>query len=290
MRKVTLTHRIEYGLLMFVIFILRMLPLPVASGMMGRVWRFVAPKLGRQKRAMAHLRQCLPEKSDEELHAITLGMWDNLGRTFAESLLADKFLKRANSMLEIPDGIDDLVEEMHRVGGVIVSLHSGNWELGGVLAAENNFDASVTIQRLKNPLVHNYVVRVRASTFRGGVFAKGDKAGTRVMSTIKGGTVAAIMGDLRDGRGVKVPFFGRPAPTNTFPARLARQQNVPLVALRILRKEGIRFRIELEQIPVPRTEDADADILAATSEVQAVFEKWIRAVPEQWMWAHKRWG
>ena len=250
----------------------------------------MAPHLSRQKRAMTHLRACFPDKSEKELHAITLGMWDNLGRTFAESLMAEKVRDAAKSLIEIAEGFDELVAEMHRVGGVIVSLHSGNWELGGVVSAEYGLECSVTIQKLKNPLVHDYVVSRRASSFRGGIYSKGDKAGARIMSTIKGGTVAAIMGDLRDGRGVKVPFFGRPAPTNTFPARLARQQNVPLLAVRILRKQGIHFKIDAVLIDVPRTDNTDADILSGTIQVQQVFESWIRDTPEQWMWAHKRWG
>ena len=36
--------------------------------------------------------------------------------------------------------------------------------------------------------------------------------------------------------------------------------------------------------------DSDADILAATANLQAAFERSIREKPEQWMWAHQRWG
>ena len=289
-RKITFVHRLEFAFVIAVVFILRAMPLKTASAMMGRIWRIVAPRTRRQSRAMEQLRTCFPDKSEKELHQITLGMWDNLGRTAAEGLLTDKFLSVAGSMMEQPEGIEDLVAEMHRVGGVIVSLHSGNWELGGVLAVEHGYDACVIIQRLKNPLVHEYMVDRRGSTFKGGIFSKGDRAGERVKAALKGGTVAAIMADLRDGRGVKVPFFGRPAPTNTFPAQIARQKNIPLVAVRILRKDGIRFIIEVKQINVPHSDDADADIYAATAETQAVFESWVRAEPEQWMWAHRRWG
>lgn len=290
MRKVTFAHRLEFALLMLGVTLLRALPLPVASGMMGRLWRFVAPRLHRQKRAMAHLRLAFPEKSDKELHAITLGMWDNLGRTFAESMMADKFLKAAEKLITIPDHLQGYADQAKKTGGVIVSLHSGNWELGGVVSNMYGLDAAVTIQRIKNPLVHQYMVSRRASTFRAGIFTKGDKAGTRIMHSLHGGIVAAVMGDLRDHRGLKVPFFGHPAPTNTFPARLARQQNVPLVAVRILRLDGVRFRLDAEVLDIPHTDDIEADVRAVTIRVQEIFEDWVRDVPTQWMWAHKRWG
>ncbi|WP_157747780.1 lysophospholipid acyltransferase family protein [Cohaesibacter sp. ES.047] len=290
MRKITLTHRLEYAVLITVVFLLRAMPLWMASGLMGWCWRMVAPRLSRQKRAMDHLRLCFPNKSEDELYRLTLGMWDNLGRTFAESLLAEKFMLAAHDLVEMPEDITDLVERMHEVGGVIVSLHSGNWELGGVLSAAYGFNCAVIIQKLKNPLVHDFMVSQRGSTFRGGIFAKGDRAGMRIMNTLKGGILAAVMGDLRDGRGVTIPFFGMPAKTNQFAALLARQQNVPLVAVRILRTDGIHFKLELTEIDVPRTDDADGDILKGTMRMTAQFEDWIRAHPEQWMWAHKRWS
>ena len=290
MRRVTVAHRLEYAVLRVITFILRAMPLAAASGMMGWLWRKIAPLTKRQKRALDHLRQSFPDKSEEELVQITDGMWENLGRTAAEGLISDKFVKQARALMDVAGNPDEMVAEMHRVGGVIVSLHSGNWELGGVISSEYGYDCSVVIQRLKNPLVHDYMVQQRGSTFRGGIFVKGDRAGQRLMSSIKPSTVAAIMGDLRDKRGVSVPFFDRPAPTNTFPARLARQQQVPLCALRILRTEGIHFRVDWNWVEVPVTDDIEADIVQGTINVQKVFEDWIREVPEQWMWAHKRWG
>jgi KDO2-lipid IV(A) lauroyltransferase len=52
----------------------------------------------------------------------------------------------------------------------------------------------------------------------------------------------------------------------------------------------VHFYIETERIEVPRTADRDADIAEATRRIHALFEQWIREHPEQWMWAHRRWG
>lgn len=290
MRKVTLAHRVEYALLMFVIFILRLMPLHVASAFMGWIWRSVAPRLRRQKRAMAHLRLAFPDKSDNELHAITLRMWENLGRTFAESVLADRFVARMDELITEPKNYREVVEEIKKSGGVIVSLHSGNWELGGAISSHNGFDCSVVMQKLKNPLVHDYMIRKRAETFSGGVFVKGDRAGMKALTSVHGGKAVAIMGDLRDVRGITVDFFGRPAPTNSFPARLARKKGAPLIGLRIRRIRDIHFEVQAEIIPMPQTDDIEDDILKATIAEQAQFEAWIRQAPEQWMWAHRRWG
>jgi KDO2-lipid IV(A) lauroyltransferase len=274
---------------MLVIGLLRLMPLAMASQFMGWCWRQVAPRLSRQKRAMAHLREAFPDKDDAELEAITTGMWDNLGRTFAEGLLVDRFEKIAGDF-DKPEGYEAFVTTMKDKGGILVSLHSGNWELGGIVAHQHGVALTTVYQTLKNPLVDAYVIKQRSSMFKGGIHAKGNKAGTKLMAWVKAGNIAAIMGDLRDHGGLKVPFFGRPAPSNIFPARMARGLDVPLVAARIMRSKGIEFEIEFEFVDVQFTDDPEADIADATMKVQAIFEKWVRARPEQWMWAHKRWG
>lgn len=288
-RKITLSHRLEYAGVMLVVSILRAMPLEMSSAFMGWCWRKVAPKLSRQKRAMDHLRQAFPEKTDEELHQITLDMWDNLGRTFAEGLLVDRFEKAA-AKFHKDENFENIEALVTAKGGVLVSLHSGNWELGGIIAHQHGVKLSTVYQKLKNPLVDGYVVKMRNSFFKGGIHAKGNRAGTKMMAWVRDGNIAAIMGDLRDVGGLKVPFFGRPAPTNIFPARMARNLNVPLVAGRIVRRNGLEFDLEFEEINVPYTDDEDADVREATRQVQAVFEDWVRARPGQWMWAHKRWG
>ncbi|MCV6547182.1 MAG: lauroyl acyltransferase [Cohaesibacter sp.] len=285
---VTLSHRLEYAGVLLVVAILRAMSLAMASSFMGWCWRKIAPRLSRQKRAMTHLRQAFPEKNDEELHAITLDMWDNLGRTFAESLLVDRFEKAAENFHKDAN-FDAFYETITAKGCVLVSLHSGNWELGGIVAHQHGVRLATVYQKLKNPLVNAYVIEQRTAFFKGGIHAKGNRAGAKLMAWVREGNIAAIMGDLRDRGGLPVEFFGRPAPTNAFPARVARNLNVPLVAGRFVRREGLEFDLVFEEIDVPRTQDSDADVKIATERVQAVFEKWIRARPDQWMWAHKRW-
>jgi lauroyl/myristoyl acyltransferase len=50
-----------------------------------------------------------------------------------------------------------------------------------------------------------------------------------------------------------------------------------------------RFRIELKEIEVKRTDNRDEDLLLLTTAIFAQFETWIREAPEQWMWWNTRW-
>ena len=78
--------RLEFAGLWLAIVIARAMPVQAASWLSGKLWRFVAPRLGRQKRALANLELAYPEKSPGEREAIAAAMWEHLGRTFAESL------------------------------------------------------------------------------------------------------------------------------------------------------------------------------------------------------------
>ena len=37
------------------------------------------------------------------------------------------------------------------------------------------------------------------------------------------------------------------------------------------------------------TGDRQADILAATTRMNQVLERWVRARPQEWLWLHRRW-
>ena len=105
------------------------MPLDVATAMSARVWRFVAPKTRRHRRALKNLEKMMPEKTPEEREAIALGMWDNLGRVMAETFLLHRILKDPWRIeLENPA----LIERYRDKTGatVIASLHMGNWEVG----------------------------------------------------------------------------------------------------------------------------------------------------------------
>ena len=87
-----------------------------------------------------------------------------------------------------------------------------------------------------------------------------------------------------------MPFFARPAPSSAFPAMLGRRFGARVVLARTDRLPGARFRVVLRRIDIAHTDDMDADVAAATAEVQAAFEEWIRDDPGAWLWFYKRWS
>jgi KDO2-lipid IV(A) lauroyltransferase len=278
----------EYLGLRLVGGLVRLLPLEVATEGMAWCWRAIAPRLSRHPRVLAHLALAYPEMSESERILIARNMWASLGRTFAESFVVDRIMDSDR----IDDRVAPLLAELmpaHR-GIVFVSLHTGNWELAIIPAVTAGIKAAGIYQKVKNPWVDHYLTQTRRDRYPRGLFAKGSDVALKLMRIAREGGAVALLADLRDRRGVSVPFFQHAAPSTAFPALLCRSTGATLVASRVVRTGVARFRMEAVALEVPRTDNRDADVLEATRRIHALFESWVREHPEQWMWAHRRWG
>ena len=279
--------RIEYALVRAVAALIVALGLERSSAVSGALWRVIAPWTPRHRRADANLAQAMPHLDAAGRRATLNAMWDNLGRTFAEFFHLKGLLDGGRLELEDPSAFAALAG---RPGLVACAPHLGNWETLGAYALQQGASIAGVYKEMSNPLVEEYVRTLRAPFYPAGLFPKSALAARRLVKQARAGGIVAFLADQRDGRGVMSPFFGREAPSTPFPAFVARSLDLPLCALRVLRLPGPRFRLRIEEVPVPRTHDRDADVRTATAALQARFEAYVREAPGQWMWAHKRWG
>jgi KDO2-lipid IV(A) lauroyltransferase len=281
-----LRHLLEYIAFLIVAKAARALPLEIASRWSGASWRLVAPRLRRHRRAVRNLTLAYPDKSPAEIRAIALGMWENLGRTFAEFFHLDKIVNTDRVEIEDPEFYESL---RARSGVVACSLHMANWEIVSQVGLPLGWRPAGVYQKIANPFVERYVNAIRAPLYPGGLMEKSSLAARALLRYAREGGCTALLADQRDSRGIPVPFFGRPANSTLFPALVARSLNAPLYIFRIKRLEGARFSVRIVEIPVPRTADKDNDLKTATRSLQASLELLIREAPEQWMWAQRRW-
>jgi Kdo2-lipid IVA lauroyltransferase/acyltransferase len=282
-----LRYRLEYMVFLLVAAIVHALPVEIASRWSGAGWRLVAPHLRRHRRAVQNLTLAFPEKSPAEIQEIARRMWENLGRNFAEFFHLDEVIASDRYLIETPELFEAIRQ---RSGGAVAcSLHMGNWEIASHAGLAIGWKTAGVYQRIHNPFVERYVNTIRAPLYPGGLMEKSVQTARVLLRYAREGGCATLLADQRDHRGLPAPFFGRPAPSTPFPASVARAINAPLYVFRVKRVKGARFSIRVVELAVPRTEDRDADIAAATCELQATFEAMIREAPEQWMWAHRRW-
>ena len=291
-----LRYRAEYAGLRLVEALLRAVPLEAGVSVSGRAWRLFARFDRRHQRALDNLAIAFPEKTLQERQAIALAMWENLGRVMAETMQIDRIVAD-------PDRIEIVSENIHRrykdkLGSAIgVSLHMGNWELAiwPFTLAGNN--PAAVYRTVKNPYVDQYVREARKILYPGGLLGKGrdreegQTTARRIMGFVRDGGRLGLVCDLHDRTGLPVPFFGKPAPSVTIPAMIARRLGARIWMSRCLRVgTQSRFRIEVKELKVPRTASQADDVKWITAAMQRQFEDWIRDAPEQWMWSNRRWG
>jgi Kdo2-lipid IVA lauroyltransferase/acyltransferase len=279
--------RLEFAVVWLLIVVARAMPLPTASWLSGKLWRVIAPHLSRQKRALANLELAFPEKSLGERKAIAAAMWENLGRTFAESLCLPTLIKSDRIVFEPAESFDAAASGAKPF--IVCGLHLGNWEVLAHGGERLGISLIGVYQRLSNPYVDALTRSLREPLYKAGLTPKTPVAARVLLRAIKDGASPCFLADLRDDNGPFVPFFGQPARSTVFPALLARRTGVPLYAGAAFRRPD-GFSIRIVPIPMPHTNDGAADALAATKTLQRQFEAFIREAPEQWMWAHRKWG
>jgi KDO2-lipid IV(A) lauroyltransferase len=288
-RWLRLRYLVEYGFFRLVAAAGAALPLELATRWSGWCWRKLGRFNSRNRRALDQLAEAMPELGARARDAIAREMWDNLGRVFAESFHFQKFIDDPSRFVVDREAEFRAFIATHpRV--IFVSLHSANWELAALGPGRVGLPIAGIYQAIKNPYVDAYVTRLRRPLYPAALLPKTRDTPRRFIKLIREGMAVAMMSDLREARGVEVPFFGRPAPSTSFPALLAVAHDVPLVAARTVRLPNSRFRFDWRPLETVRGATREEGVRATTALIQACFEGWIRERPGEWMWVHRRWA
>jgi KDO2-lipid IV(A) lauroyltransferase len=288
--KPLLRHYLEAVALRAAVAAFSPLPVEQASWLMGKLWRHVLPFDRRNRRALANLAYAMPYLTTDERVRIAANVRENFGRVFIEAFRIDEIVKD-QSRFDLRR--TDLLRDIATSGSscVMASLHQGNWEASSSAAMMLGLKPAGVYRELTNPIVEAYLLKTRAPYYPRGLFCKkpGSDVARRLLGILKGGDTVAILADLRDDSGIHLDFLGKPSSTTAFPAFLARMTGRPLIAGRIVRTGGVRFRGEVELVEVPVTSNRQDDIAEGTRRLAAVFERWIRDCPDQWLWTHRKW-
>ncbi len=276
--------------------ILRLMPVDRASDLGGYLGRKFGRLLKVSKVGRENLRAAFPEKSAAEIEAILAGAWDNLIRTFVEYSQLDRLWDEApadgfkQSHIEFVDRERFLKLRDDTRPGIVFTGHCGNWELLPIAAERYGLPLAIVFRPPNNPFARRLVEKIRSRTM--GRLLPSSAMGTAAAAAgaLDRGENLGLLIDQYFGRGIDLPFFGRPARTPSTLARLARQFDCPVTGLVVERVKGAHFRLHiLPAIEVPKTGNAEADDLGLMTAVTKSLENWVRAHPEQWLWVHRRW-
>jgi Kdo2-lipid IVA lauroyltransferase/acyltransferase len=279
-------------LLPFLSFCFRCLPrrLSLAIGAaLGWLWYAVVPV--RRKVVRANLALAFPSLPVEARERIARDTFIQLARSAVEFLRLPGLTPRRAAVLVERVGEQHLEAALAQGRGVIaVTAHFGNFDLAACAEALRGLPLHVVTREQHTRAVNSYWMRVRRRLGVGLLPAKGSIL--RIHRLLREGKVVALVIDqhMPVGRGIIVPFFGKPASTTHAPATLALATGAPLLPVTVLRLAGGRHRLVFEApIAVDHNAKREPEILRITQVLNLWLEEKIRAHPEHWLWLHRRW-
>lgn len=291
-RKPTLAHRAEYYAMRATIGALRALSWDAACKIGEKLGALGYRPLGIRKRVVERqIAAAFPDLTREAVVNLARESYEHLGRAFIESALLDTLGKDGlQQLVESVEGWDEVEDVVSKGrGAVMVTGHIGNWELAGAYVAARGIPLDAIVRGMANPLFDAYINHTREEM--GMTVVHDSEAVRRTPRSLRAGRAVAFVAD----QGVLglastfVPFFGRPAKTPRGAAVFALRFEVPVLFVVALRQPSGRYRVVVERIEARQTGDRDRDVDAIVARFTERLEHWVRTVPAQYFWQHRRW-
>jgi KDO2-lipid IV(A) lauroyltransferase len=263
--------------------ILKILPYKISSYLCGTLMLMIAPLTSYNNRVKKHMKIAFPKKSITEINNLSRKHWFMLGQTIGE-------MPHINKMIKLGRLKTEGLEKIKTGPAILVGAHMGNWEFllrVGDLAGRR---AGYVFRPINNWILNKIQIK-RNEDANADFYRKGRLAAIGMAGKLKAGEVVGLTGDQLLREGIMVPFFGIDTPTPQAAAIMSLKWDIPIYMVRIERLNGIRFKMIIEdKLKVPKNQSKDKAVYEITKLISSRIEKWIINKPEQWLWAHRRWG
>jgi len=171
-------------------------------------------------------------------------------------------------------------------GGIIVSAHIGNWEMGGAVLPILGFPLSVVALAHKDPLV-NALFNAQREAF-GAMVIQTDVAVRRVVEHLHRNRLVAILADRDFGsRGIMMDFLGHRTMIPKGAAFFSLKTGAPIVPLFFLRRDDGHYDINIYPPIEPPVSAAgkisDEVAIEYMQQYLTIIEDEIKKNPSQWL-------
>jgi KDO2-lipid IV(A) lauroyltransferase len=235
-----------------------------------------------------NIRRCLPELPPADQRALARANFEHYGILVLELLhmftpIPGHWRAYARRVTRV-EGLANWKKADEKGKGVLFcSAHLANWELMGAAGSMAGMSTVMVTRHLKPEWLHLWMEKTRLSTGLRAVYQPRTMPG--ILRTLRDGEAVAFVMDqyMPPPMGKPLNFFGTRVDTLAAIAPLAKRTGAAIIPASQWRDPDgtVVTRIEPE-FPLADGGDADNQRLAD------LVEKWIRAQPEEWLWAHRR--
>ncbi|HEV2470325.1 MAG TPA: lysophospholipid acyltransferase family protein [Candidatus Sulfotelmatobacter sp.] len=286
-------RKLEYAAAWPFIKILGILPRPLSRALgIAIAQLFYLLHFRLRQVGMRNLAMALPETTIPERKRILRGVFTSLGRQLAELCQFPRYTPENIDEVVVYDGLENYEQAYARGKGVLfLTAHFGGWELSAFAHSLHGHWLNVVMRPMDNPYLNRMIEHYR--TMHGNKMVNKDDFVRGLLAAMKAGETVGILMDtnMTPPQGVFVDFFGIPACTASGLARIALRTDAAVIpGFTIWDKALGKYRLRFDPaVPLIRTGNLEADIVANTQTFTKVIEGYVRKYPEQWLWVHRRW-
>lgn len=243
----------------------------------------------RKKVVFENLRRAFPEKTEAEIQHIARLFYLNLTDTTLETVklftTPVREIKRRCPCLN-PEVVNQYLDNGQSI--ILSGSHYNNWEITGITMPPVFHGATVTAYKpLTNKHIDRFLNRSRART---GMELVSMEETFKVMRKRANEAVVFILLTDQSPTSRKnahwVEFLGQDTASLPGVDVLARKFNFPVLYYHVRRVRRGYYEVSFDEIWKDPATAADMDITRAYARR---LETEIRALPENWLWSHKRW-
>ena len=233
-------------------------------------------------------------KSDENISSLTRQVFRNFGRYLVEFFMMGKMVNEAyvkkNVKIKNLERISRILKEGK--GGIVITAHLGNWELGAVLLTMLGYPLfAIALPHKERPV--NDLFNHQRET-RGIAVIPTRMAFRRCLEALKENKLIALVAD-RDFslNGEPVDFLGRKTLIPTGPAVFSLMTGAPIIPTFLIRDCDGTFTLSISEPIYPPLNVAKEDERQALLDIMrgylSVIEREIYLYPTQWLMFRKFW-
>jgi KDO2-lipid IV(A) lauroyltransferase len=253
---------------------------------LGVTLGFLAFRLWRTKREalLANLRHVLPNASDAELRAVAQRNLVNSVKAWIDFFQVPHLPRRRLEQLLATQGEDQLEQALRLGRGVlVVSVHLGSWEIAAASWASAHGPVGLLAEQIQPRAVYERFVRIRSSMgIRVIPLARtAVREMLRLLSENRAVCVAMDRDILRTGEPFR--FFDATTSIPTGAVEIALKTGAPILPAFCLRQPDDTYLAVGEPFfVIDSTGDRRRDVHAGVERLLRIFERHIRAHPDQW--------
>ncbi len=252
--------------------------------------------------AYSNIKQALGDKlSPAELKNVTKRFYRSFGQNLIEIFfipLIDKAY--INKYISI-EGFEHIKEGFKKGKGIIFAgIHEGSWELSNIISANLGFAFSLFVRDQRYPrlnkLLNSYRIQKGCKIIQRVLkdHSKKDKSeffGIReLIEALKRNESIGMTADQGGKTGILVKFLGKEASMPTGAIRFALKYGTVIIPVFYTRISGPYHKVIVSAPPeIKKTGDLEKDIRGNLQELVRIFESYILAYPQEYLWTYKIW-